>query len=178
MCNAQFPSYVLTCHELDGDKVCKMHQAVSHTTTLHVGQGPVNSFAKARQDSRLLSSHLRSRCRRVLRLTAQQGGSSEDAPSRANALSSTVKRKQKQLADLLQDMGMEALEDRLQSATASPLRPPHRFAQLIQVPGDQGQQLVSLRVSCSLQCLLLCCFVSVYLSLKQSWTAPSSCCAS
>lgn len=71
-----------------------------------------------------------------MKVTAQQDSSSEDAPSRANALSSTVKRKQKQLADLLQDMGLEALEDRLQSATASPLRPPHRFAQLIQVPGD------------------------------------------
>ena len=73
-------------------------------------------------------------CRRV-RVTAQQDSNSEGAPSRANALSSTVKRKQKQLADLLQDMGVEALEDRLESAVASPLRPPHRFAQLIQVPG-------------------------------------------
>lgn len=77
-----------------------------------------------------------SKGRRLVRVTAQQDSSSENAPSKANALSSTVKRKQKQLADLLQDMGMEALEDRLQSATASPLRPPHRFAQLIQVPGD------------------------------------------
>jgi len=75
---------------------------------------------------------------------AQGGDTADDAPqssNRANALSSTVKRKQKQMADLLQDMGMEALEERLQSATASPANPPHRFAQLIQVTGDARYHL-------------------------------------
>ena len=98
-----------------------------HSNTLQSCKVPAKS---ARHVSR------GSRGRRFVKVTAQQDSSSEDAPSRANALSSTVKRKQKQLANLLQDMGLEALEDRLQSATASPLRPPHRFAQLIQVPGD------------------------------------------
>ena len=73
------------------------------------------------------------------RASAASGDASEDAQeyqSNVNSLSVTVKRKQKQLADLLQDMGMEALEDRLQSATASPANPAHRFAQLIQVTGD------------------------------------------
>lgn len=55
-----------------------------------------------------------------------------DSQSRANALTGTIKRKQKQMADLLQILGMETLEDRLQSATASPAVPSHRFAQLIQ----------------------------------------------
>lgn len=59
-----------------------------------------------------------------------------DSQSRANALTGTIKRKQKQMADLLQDLGLETLEDRLQSATASPAVPSHRFAQLIQVTGD------------------------------------------
>ena len=65
--------------------------------------------------------------------------SNEDVPEsggKGNALSVTVKRKQKQMENLLQEMGMEALEDRLQSATATPANPPHRFVQLIQVTGD------------------------------------------
>lgn len=82
------------------------------------------------------------RCRRVFRVTAQQDGASDDAPSRANTLSVTVKRKQKQVAELLQELGMEALEDRLQSATASPCRPPHRFAQLIQESIPYGRAVL------------------------------------
>ena len=113
----------------DNQKVYKMQHAGSHVDTLQSCKVPVNS-SSARHVSRV------SRGCRLVRVTAQRDSSSEDVPSKANALSSTVKRKQKQLADLLQDMGMEALEDRLQSATASPLRPPHRFARLIQVPGD------------------------------------------
>lgn len=70
---------------------------------------------------------------------AQQGessGAEGSSSGRPNALTATVKRKQKQLADLIQELGMETLEERLQSGTASPARPPHRFVQLIQVPGD------------------------------------------
>lgn len=82
---------------------------------------------------------------RSSRASAARGDASDDAQeyqSNANSLSVTVKRKQKQLADLLQDMGMEALEDRLQSATASPANPAHRFAQLIQVTGDCQKNLL------------------------------------
>ena len=74
-----------------------------------------------------------------LGVRAQQGessGAEGSSSGRPNALTATVKRKQKQLADLIQELGMEMLEERLQSGTASPARPPHRFVQLIQVPGD------------------------------------------
>ena len=81
--------------------------------------------------------------RRTCRILAQANETNEDDPehkSRANALTGTIKRKQRQLADLMQEIGMESLEDRLQSATASPANPPHRFAQLIQVTGDSPAQ--------------------------------------
>ncbi len=78
--------------------------------------------------------------------------------SRANALTGTIKRKQKQMADLLQDLGMETLEDRLQSATASPAVPSHRFAQLIQVTGDSNARCSTMPVACphpNFDCLML-----------------------
>lgn len=110
-------------------KGCHMYHTGLQANHLVAGKHPVNC--------RPCHGHqVPLRCRRVFRVTAQQDGASDDAPSRANTLSVTVKRKQKQVAELLQELGMEALEDRLQSATASPCRPPHRFAQLIQVPGD------------------------------------------
>ena len=63
-------------------------------------------------------------------------GGAEGSTGRPNALTATVKRKQKQVAELIEELGMDTLEEKLQSATASPARPPYRFVQLIQVPGD------------------------------------------
>ncbi|KAA6420405.1 MAG: Indole-3-glycerol phosphate synthase, partial [Trebouxia sp. A1-2] len=71
--------------------------------------------------------------RRTLAQADDAAKDASDSQSRANALTGTIKRKQKQVADLLQVLGVETLEDRLQSATASPAIPSHRFAQLIQV---------------------------------------------
>lgn len=57
----------------------------------------------------------------------------EGAPDkRPNALSVTIKRKVRQVADVLVDMGEEIAADRLQSATRSPASPPHRLSRLIQ----------------------------------------------
>lgn len=81
-----------------------------------------------------------------------------DSQSKGNTLTGTIKRKQKQMADLLQDLGMETLEDRLQSATASPAIPSHRFAQLIQVTGDSNARCSNMPVACphlKLDCLML-----------------------
>ena len=81
---------------------------------------------------------------------AQQGessGAEGSSSGRPNALTATVKRKQKQLADLIQELGMETLEERLQSGTASPARPPHRFVQLIQVPGDNLHAAYAMNLS-------------------------------
>lgn len=66
----------------------------------------------------------------------EASGGAEGSTGRPNALTATVKRKQKQLAELIEELGMDTLEEKLQSATASPARPPYRFVQLIQVPGD------------------------------------------
>jgi len=94
------------------------------------------------------------------RTLAQADDAAKDASnsqSRANALTGTIKRKQKQMADLLQDLGVETLEDRLQSATASPAIPSHRFAQLIQVTGDSNARCSIMPVECprlKLDCLM------------------------
>ena len=93
------------------------------------------------------SSNAAPRTRHKQRWTVknQQDDSSGAAQGRPNALTVTVKRKQKQIADLLQELGLETLEERLQSATSSPARPPHRFLQLIQVPGDTPLQATVMR---------------------------------
>ena len=55
------------------------------------------------------------------------------ADKRPNALSLTIKRKVRQVAHVLVDMGEEIANDRLQSATRLPSSRPLRLSRLIQV---------------------------------------------
>ncbi|KAK9830183.1 hypothetical protein WJX72_010171 [[Myrmecia] bisecta] len=63
---------------------------------------------------------------------ADEGGDEQPSSSPASQLTATLRRKQGQIKALLDDMGMEALEERLQGAGETPAHPPYRLSTLIQ----------------------------------------------
>ncbi|KAL4444701.1 hypothetical protein ABPG77_002518 [Micractinium sp. CCAP 211/92] len=56
-------------------------------------------------------------------------------------------RKQQEVAAQLQELGEEALEERLRSATSSPARPPHRLTELIASVVPQGRPVLVLELA-------------------------------
>lgn len=73
--------------------------------------------------------------RRCLRMPKAKPADDDDdeAPSTSyNQLEATIKRKQVQVEAALQELGMEGLEERLQSATQSPARPEYRLLRKVQ----------------------------------------------
>ncbi|KAG2438961.1 hypothetical protein HYH02_010753 [Chlamydomonas schloesseri] len=64
-----------------------------------------------------------------------------------SALEATIRRKQRELEASIRDMGMEALDERLQSATAMPLRPAYRLSTLIAENVPMGRAVLVYEVA-------------------------------
>jgi hypothetical protein len=59
-----------------------------------------------------------------------------------------TRRKQRQVEAQLKELGMEALDERLQSATQVPVNPPYRLARLIsQITSSEGRAAVLVELS-------------------------------
>eukprot|EP00198_Chlamydomonas_reinhardtii_P004433 XP_001693769.1 indole-3-glycerol-phosphate synthase [Chlamydomonas reinhardtii] len=73
----------------------------------------------------------------------------DDEPPKTpmSALEATIRRKQRELEATIRDMGMEALDERLQSATAMPLRPAYRLATLIAENVPMGRAVLVYEVA-------------------------------
>jgi len=67
--------------------------------------------------------------------------SAGEGPS-SSSLSVLVRRKHTEVAETLEELGIEAVEERMQSAVASPSQPPFRVAQAISAPRLQGMPAV------------------------------------
>ncbi|GBF99220.1 indole-3-glycerol-phosphate synthase [Raphidocelis subcapitata] len=83
------------------------------------------------------------------RTAAAGGGGADDAPSTSyNHLSATIKRKQRQVESQLTELGMEALDERLQSATQAPVNPPYRLSRLIsQITSTEGRAALVVEIA-------------------------------
>ncbi|KAG2500630.1 hypothetical protein HYH03_001397 [Edaphochlamys debaryana] len=73
----------------------------------------------------------------------------DDQPPKTpmNALEATIRRKQRQLEATIKELGMEALDERLQSATSMPANPPYRLSTLIAENVPQGRAVLVYEVA-------------------------------
>lgn len=80
---------------------------------------------------------------------AQPNPKPDDEPPKTplNALEQTIRRKQKQLEASIRELGMEALDERLQSATQMPANPPYRLSTLIAEAVPQGRAVLVFEVA-------------------------------
>ncbi len=77
-------------------------------------------------------------------------GDGEDAPSTSyqNSLETTIKRKSVQVEAALKELGLEALEERLSSATQTPASPAYRFSRLVsELTERQGRAAIVVEVT-------------------------------
>ncbi|MEW5300700.1 MAG: hypothetical protein WDW36_003611 [Sanguina aurantia] len=76
------------------------------------------------------------------------GDNSDDSPPKTvNYLEVIIKRKQKELEVVLTELGMESLEERLQSAVSSPARPPYKLSTLITESTPRGHCVLVFELS-------------------------------
>ncbi|GLC35625.1 hypothetical protein PLESTB_000186800 [Pleodorina starrii] len=73
----------------------------------------------------------------------------DDEPPKTptNALEATIRRKQRELETTIRELGMEALDERLQSATQMPANPPYRLSTLIAESVPQGRAVLVFEVA-------------------------------
>ncbi|EFJ49598.1 hypothetical protein VOLCADRAFT_104174 [Volvox carteri f. nagariensis] len=73
----------------------------------------------------------------------------DDEPPKTppNALEATIRRKQRELEAAIRELGMEALDERLQSATQVPATPPYRLSRLIAEHVPQGRAVLVFEVA-------------------------------
>ncbi|KAI8464154.1 MAG: hypothetical protein J3K34DRAFT_441386 [Monoraphidium minutum] len=92
---------------------------------------------------------LRPAARRQWRAAASPRDQDDDAaPSTSyNSLAVTIKRKQRQLEAQLTELGMEALDERLQSATQVPVNPPYRLSRLISQVTSEGRAAIIVEIA-------------------------------
>ncbi|KXZ49270.1 hypothetical protein GPECTOR_22g863 [Gonium pectorale] len=64
-----------------------------------------------------------------------------------NALEATIRRKQRQLEATIRELGIEALDERLRSATQLPANPPYRLSTLIAETVPQGRAVLVFEVA-------------------------------
>ncbi|GIL51135.1 hypothetical protein Vafri_7208 [Volvox africanus] len=75
------------------------------------------------------------------------GPDGEPPKTPINALEATIRRKQRELETTIRELGMEALDERLQSATQMPLNPPYRLSTLIAESVPQGRAVLVFEVA-------------------------------
>ncbi|GLI62069.1 hypothetical protein VaNZ11_004496 [Volvox africanus] len=75
------------------------------------------------------------------------GPDGEPPKTPMNALEATIRRKQRELETTIRELGMEALDERLQSATQMPLNPPYRLSTLIAESVPQGRAVLVFEVA-------------------------------
>jgi indole-3-glycerol phosphate synthase len=79
-----------------------------------------------------------------------KGSDDDDAPATSyqNSLETTIKRKSKQVEAALQELGMEALEERLSSATQNPASPAYKLSRLVaETTQMQGRAVIVVEVT-------------------------------
>eukprot|EP00798_Chlamydomonas_sp_ICE-L_P012667 gene12667-15899_t len=75
--------------------------------------------------------------------------SDDDKPQvpQQSALEKTIRRKQQEIEGVLTEMGMEAVDERLQNSVQSPAVPPYRLSQLIEQMAVQGKAVLVYEVA-------------------------------